>query len=56
MPGQHAVAAAVPGLEQLVVAQRQRPRADQAHLAAQDVPELGQLVDREAPQDAADAA
>src|SRR5664279_6221677 len=51
---QHAVAAAVPGLEALVVAQRQRARADEAHLAAQHVPELGQLVDREAAQDAAD--
>ena len=54
MPGQDAVAPAVPGLEPLVVAQRQRPRADEAHLAAQDVPQLGQLVDREAAQDAAD--
>ena len=37
-----------------LVAQR-RPRPDQAHLAADDVPELRQLVDRGAAKDAADA-
>ena len=52
MPGQHEVALAVPVLEPLVVAQRQRPRADEAHLAAQHVPELRQLVEREPAQDA----
>ena len=38
-----------------LVAQR-RARADDAHVAAQDVPELRQLVDRGAPQDAPDAS
>ncbi len=37
-----------------LVAQR-RPRADDAHVAAQDVPELRELVDRRPPQDAPDA-
>ena len=37
-----------------LVAQR-RPRPDQAHLAAHDVPELRQLVDRGAAKDPADA-
>src|SRR5260221_6106871 len=36
-----------------LVAER-RPRADQRHLAADDVPELRQLVDRRPPQDATD--
>jgi pyridoxine 5'-phosphate synthase PdxJ len=31
------------------------PRADDRHVAAQDVDEVGQLVDREAPQQRADA-
>ena len=44
----------VPGGEQLVVAQGQRPRADQAHLAAQHVDELGQLVDAQGAQPAAE--
>ena len=39
----------------LEVRRRHRARADEAHLAAQDVPELGQLVDRRAPQERADA-
>ena len=52
--GEHEVALAVPGLELLVVAQRQRPRADEAHLAAEHVPELRDLVQREAPEDRAD--
>ncbi len=34
-----------------LVAQR-RPRADDAHVASQDVPQLRQLVDRRSPQDA----
>src|SRR5687768_74527 len=37
-----------------LVAQR-RPRPDDAHVAAQDVPELRQLVDRRPPQDPPDA-
>ena len=32
-----------------------RPRADERHLAAQDVDEVRQLVDRRAPQERADA-
>src|SRR6185436_17404814 len=36
-----------------LVAQR-RPRADDAHVAAQHVPQLWELVDRGSPQDAAD--
>ena len=55
MPGQHEVALAVPVLEQRVVAQRQRPRADEAHLAAQDVEHVRDLVEREAPQEPPDA-
>ena len=51
----HRVAAAVPVLEQLVVAKRQRPRPDEAHLALQHVHDLRDLVEREAPQEAADA-
>ena len=51
---QHEVALAVPALEPLEVAQRQRPRADEAHLAAQDVPELRDLVEREPAQHRAD--
>ena len=45
----------MPVLEQLVVAQRQGPRPDEAHLPAQDVDDLRQLVDRESPQHATDA-
>ena len=44
----------MPVVEPLVVALGQRPRADQRHLAAQDVEELRQLVDRPAAQEAAD--
>ena len=44
----------MPGLEQLVVADRERARADEAHLAAQDVQHLGDLVDREPSQHASD--
>src|SRR5919204_5192130 len=42
--GEDEVALAVPALEALEVSQRQRPRPDEAHLAAQDVPELRDLV------------
>src|SRR5919108_1754292 len=38
------VALAVPGLELLVVAKREGPRPDQAHLPAQHVQELRHLV------------
>ena len=55
MPGQHERALAVPVLEQRVVAQRQRPRADEAHLAAQDVEHVRELVEREAAQEPPDA-
>ena len=44
----------MPALELGVVAQRQRPRADEAHLAAEDVPDLRHLVEREAAQERAD--
>src|SRR5581483_12007826 len=43
-----------PVLELVEVAQRQRPRPDERHLAAQHVQHLRQLVDRVAPQHAAD--
>ena len=33
---------------------KRRPRADHRHVAANDVPELRQLVERQAPKDAAD--
>src|SRR5262249_61197813 len=52
--GDDDVGLAVPGVEALVVAQRQRARADEAHLAAQHVPELRDLVEREPPQHGAD--
>src|SRR5437763_3209233 len=52
--GQDVVPLAVPVLELLVVAQRQRARADQAHLAAQDVEKLRYLVKREPAQQRAD--
>ena len=38
----------MPVLEHRVVAQRERPRADEAHLAAEHVRELRELVEREA--------
>ncbi len=45
----------MPVLEELVVAARERPRADEAHLTPQGVDELGQLVDREPAEDPPDA-
>ena len=45
----------MPRLEQLVVAHRERARADEAHLAAQDVQHLRDLVEREAAQERPDA-
>jgi hypothetical protein len=44
----------VPALQPVEVAHRQRPGADERHLAAQHVEQLGQLVEREAPQDPPD--
>ena len=55
-PGRQVEAAAAPAADALVLGDRQRPRADEAHLAAQHVPELRQLVDARVPQEAADAA
>ena len=45
-------ALAVAQLDAAVLVLDQRARADEAHLAAQHVPQLGQLVERRAPQDA----
>ena len=44
----------MPFLEELVVALGQRPGTDQRHVAAEDVHELRQLVDRPPPQKATD--
>ena len=49
-PGLQVQPAAVPALDLPVLVLDQRPRADEAHLAAQHVEELGQLVERAAPQ------
>src|SRR3954469_18965049 len=46
-PRQHEVALPVPVVQPLIVADRERARADEAHLAAEDVQELRQLVERE---------
>src|SRR5512134_3657573 len=54
-PGQDEIALPVPGFEPLVVADRERAGPDQAHLAAQHVQELRQLVERELAEQAADA-
>ena len=53
--GQHQVPLPMPRCEQLVVAERQRAWADEAHLPAQDVEHLRQLVDREPAQHPPDA-
>ena len=42
-------------LDQAVLVDDQGPGADQRHVAAQDVQQLGKLVERGAPQEAADA-
>ena len=47
--------AAVPALDLRVLLEDERPRADEAHLAAQDVEQLRQLVERGAAQEPADA-
>src|SRR3954447_1465962 len=44
-----------PAVDLLLELRRHRPRAHQAHVALQDVPELRQLVDARAPEEAADA-
>src|SRR4051812_7135561 len=44
----------MPRLEQEVVASRERPRADERHLTAQDVDHVRDLVEREAPEEAPD--
>src|SRR5207244_8008529 len=48
------IALAVPALELGVVAQRQRAGPDEAHLAAEHVPDLWHLVEREAAQERPD--
>jgi len=45
----------VPILQALVITLRQRPWTDERHLAAEHVDELGQLVERVAPEPATDA-
>ena len=45
----------MPVLEQLVVAKRERPGPDEAHLALEDVDDLRDLVEREAAEDTPDA-
>src|SRR3979490_64465 len=45
----------MPVLEHLVVALGERAGAHERHLAPEHVPQLRELVEREAPQDAADA-
>ena len=54
-PRENGVPGAVPLLEQLVVAERERTRADEAHLPLQHVHDLRDLVQREPPQHATDA-
>ena len=51
---QHQIALFVPILEAFEVAPRQWPRADEGHVTAQHVEQLGQFVERQAPQEAAD--
>ena len=48
---QHDVAALVPVVHELAVAQGQRARADEAHVALEHVEELRQLVEAQAPQE-----
>ena len=54
-PGADLEAAALVLVVLLDLVAKRRARPDHAHVAAQDVPELRQLVDRGAPEDAADA-
>ena len=53
-PGLQVEAAAGPAVDVVVLLGDQRPRADQAHLAAEDVDQLRQLVERAAAQEPAD--
>src|SRR6266568_821363 len=53
-PRQHEIALPVPRKELLVVADGKRPRADQRHLAPQDIQHLRQLVERETTQESPD--
>ena len=55
IPGSTRYRAPVPVLEQPVVPERERSRADEAHLALDDVDDLRDLVEREAAQEPADA-
>ena len=55
MPGLDLEPAALPLVVALDLVAERRARADDRHVAADDVPELRQLVDREPPQDRADA-
>src|SRR5665647_8902 len=52
---QHDVPPPVQFFHELTVAQRQRARPDKAHVALEHAEELGQLVEAQTPQDAADA-
>jgi hypothetical protein len=52
-PGLHLESAALPRRVALDLVRERRARPDQAHVAAHDVPELRELVEREAPQDSA---
>ena len=55
MPGLDLEPAPLPRRVPLDLVAKRRPRADHAHVAADDVPELRQLVDREPAQDPAGA-
>ena len=48
-------AAAVPAFDLPILVLDERARPDQAHLAPEDVEQLGELVERAAPQQLADA-
>ena len=55
-PGAQVGAARLPGLvERRVLGEHERPRADQGHVALEDVEQLRRLVEREAADEAADA-
>ena len=53
-PREHVVPRLVPLLEQCVVAERERARPDEAHLALEDVEQLRQFIDARPPDDRAD--
>src|SRR2546423_5282663 len=52
--GSHVEPVSLPVVVLLDLVAERRPRPDDRHVAAYDVPELGQLVEREPTQDAAD--